>query len=227
MRFAISDIHGNAKTFQALLDKIQLSPSDELYLLGDYIDRGPDSRGVIDQIIGMQQFGYQVYCLRGNHEAECLRLHAKLRSDIIYTDWAKLWGGRVTLASYGQDRVSDRHLAWMHDLSYFQLLDDYVLVHAGLNLNRANPMSDLDAMLWQRYWYDDLTPEAIDWLGTRTIVHGHTPIPRSEIEFSLSPDWKLPVINIDAGCYKKDVDKGCLCALNLDDNTAIFMDRLD
>jgi len=49
-KFAISDIHGCAKTFKALLKKINFSKEDELYLLGDYIDRGPDSKGVIDYI---------------------------------------------------------------------------------------------------------------------------------------------------------------------------------
>ncbi|MEO0876095.1 MAG: metallophosphoesterase, partial [Bacteroidota bacterium] len=64
-KFAISDIHGCLKTFEALLDQIQFTTQDELYLLGDYIDRGPDSKGVIDLIWKMQADGYQVKCLRG------------------------------------------------------------------------------------------------------------------------------------------------------------------
>ena len=64
-KFAISDIHGCLKSFEALLDKIQLSTSDELYILGDYIDRGPDSKGVIDYIWKLEQEGYAVKCLRG------------------------------------------------------------------------------------------------------------------------------------------------------------------
>ncbi|MEO0789516.1 MAG: metallophosphoesterase family protein [Bacteroidota bacterium] len=227
MRYAISDIHGNAKTFDALLHEIQLSPSDELYLLGDYIDRGPDSKGVIDRIIELQESGYHIYCNRGNHEAESLRLHAKYKNDIRHSDWSRYWGGKETLDSYYSDRISDRHLSWMHDLSYYQLLNDYILIHAGLNFRIPNPMTDTNPMLWLRHWYEDFTTEALDWLSGRTIVHGHVPISRSEIEFSLSPDWKLPVINIDAGCYKEDAGKGYLCALNLDEKELTFLERLD
>ncbi|MEM6397477.1 MAG: metallophosphoesterase family protein [Bacteroidota bacterium] len=227
MRYAISDIHGNAKTFRALLYEIELNQTDELYLLGDYIDRGPDSRGVIDQVIKLQEEGYQVHCLRGNHEAECLRLHTKRKNNLHQTDWARFWGGSETLASYGQDRISNRHLAWMHDLAYYYLLDDYILVHAGLNFRRSEPLRDTDAMLWSRYWYDDLQDVDTSWLAGRTVIHGHTPIDKSEIEYSVSSAWKLPVINIDAGCYKSDRGKGRLCALNLDNRELTFVKRLD
>ena len=67
-RFAISDIHGCIKTFKTLVDRIEFSKEDTLYLLGDYIDRGPDSKGVIDHIWKIQEEGYRVHCLRGNHE---------------------------------------------------------------------------------------------------------------------------------------------------------------
>ncbi|MEL6721291.1 MAG: metallophosphoesterase, partial [Bacteroidota bacterium] len=54
-KYAISDIHGCSKSFQALLEKINFSPKDELYLLGDYIDRGPDSKGVIDHVLSLKE----------------------------------------------------------------------------------------------------------------------------------------------------------------------------
>ncbi len=69
-KLAIGDIHGCNKTFKALLDQINLSKDDELTLLGDYIDRGPDSKGVIDTIINLQSSGYQVRALRGNHDIQ-------------------------------------------------------------------------------------------------------------------------------------------------------------
>lgn len=68
-KYAITDIHGCNKTFQALLDKIAFTTADALYLLGDYIDRGPDSKGVFDTIFNLQETGHSVHCLRGNHEA--------------------------------------------------------------------------------------------------------------------------------------------------------------
>jgi serine/threonine protein phosphatase 1 len=59
-RFAISDIHGCVQTFQDLLLSIKLSEEDELYLLGDYIDRGPDSQGVLDTIFDLRDAGFKV-----------------------------------------------------------------------------------------------------------------------------------------------------------------------
>jgi len=67
-KIAISDIHGCNDTFQRLLEKLALVSGDELYLLGDYIDRGADSKGVLDTIFLLQQQGLSVQCLKGNHE---------------------------------------------------------------------------------------------------------------------------------------------------------------
>ena len=65
---AFSDIHGCNRTFSALLDQVAPDTGDELYFLGDYIDRGPDTKGVIDRIWGLEQEGLTVHCLLGNHE---------------------------------------------------------------------------------------------------------------------------------------------------------------
>ncbi|MEP6597398.1 MAG: metallophosphoesterase, partial [Ginsengibacter sp.] len=67
--FAIGDIHGCSKTFRKLLiEKINIQKSDEIYCIGDYIDRGEDSKGVIDFISQMRDKNYQIHTLRGNHE---------------------------------------------------------------------------------------------------------------------------------------------------------------
>ena len=66
--FAITDIHGCANTLDALLDQIGLSQSDHLYLLGDYIDRGPRSKEVLDILLALQRKQYPMTVLRGNHE---------------------------------------------------------------------------------------------------------------------------------------------------------------
>ena len=68
-KIAISDIHGCLKTFKLMVEEqIVLSQKDELYLLGDFVDRGPNSKGVLDYIMSLQEAGYQLHCLRGNHE---------------------------------------------------------------------------------------------------------------------------------------------------------------
>ena len=72
-RYAIGDIHGGAKTFCALLEKIYLQREDRVYLLGDYVDRGPNSRGVLDIILKLKEAGFGIFALRGNHEDMLIR----------------------------------------------------------------------------------------------------------------------------------------------------------
>ena len=105
-KIAISDIHGCCKTFKALLNKIKFNSNDELYLLGDYIDRGPDSKGVIDYIWQLQKEGYQVNCLRGNHEQMMLRA-AFVENKLDH--WMRN-GGETTLFSFGNTSVANEWL---------------------------------------------------------------------------------------------------------------------
>ena len=92
---AISDIHGFNKTFHALLDKVGLTKDDQLFILGDNIDRGPDSKGILDTIIKLQQDGYGIKCILGNHEEMMLKAHYNpSQSDL----WL-LNGGNTTLKS--------------------------------------------------------------------------------------------------------------------------------
>ena len=84
-RYAIGDIHGGSQTLIALIRKIAPRRDDRVYLLGDYIDRGPDSKGVIDTIIRLQEAGCDIRPLRGNHEDMLIRNiteeHGKLTLD--------------------------------------------------------------------------------------------------------------------------------------------------
>ncbi len=218
-RFAISDIHGCVQTFKALLQKINFTKQDELFLLGDYIDRGPDSRGVIDHIWDLQNEGFKVNCLRGNHEQMLLDEVLKIN------EWYN--GEPATLASFGVNQnidIPETYIEWMKGLEYYFELEDYILVHAGLNFLRKDPLADLKEMMWIRRWYDQIDR---DWLGKRIIVHGHTPITKREVENYLKIIDQLPVIDIDAGCYYETEGFGNLCALNLDRRELIFQANLD
>jgi serine/threonine protein phosphatase 1 len=218
-RYAISDIHGCAKTFKALLDKIDFNQQDELFLLGDYIDRGPDSRGVIDHICKLQNEEFEVNCLRGNHEQMLLDEIAKPND--------RYPGEPALLASFGVDKNMDipkMYIDWIERLEYYFELDDYILVHAGLNFLRKDPLADLKEMMWVRRWYDQIDRQ---WLGKRIIVHGHTPTRKTAIENSLKILDHLPVIDIDAGCFYETEGFGNLCAFNLDKRELIFQASLD
>ena len=218
-RFAISDIHGCANTFKALLRKIKFSKEDTLYLLGDYIDRGPDSRGVIDHIWELQEDGYAVHCLRGNHEQ--MLLDELAEKEVWYN------GEPETLKSFhakSYQYIPIPYIEWMEQLPYFFDMKDYILVHAGLNFKTKFPLDDTNEMIWIRHFYDDIDK---DWLGNRIIVHGHTPTRQLTIKTSMKELSETPAINIDGGCVYESFGLGHLCAINLDTKQLIFHANID
>lgn len=218
-RFAISDIHGCAATFKKLLDRISFSKEDILYLLGDYIDRGPDSKGVIDHIWYLLEEGYQVHCLRGNHEQMLL--------DNLKNDSLNAGEHRETLQSFQEilgTNALESYFLWMKALPYYFTTEDFILVHAGLNFGAENPLEDKREMIWIRYWYDDIDPQ---WLGDRIIVHGHSPTKQLDIKRSIEELIDIPAVNIDAGCVFESFGLGHLCAFNLDTKALTFEANVD
>lgn len=217
-QIAISDIHGCNLTFGNLLDQIAFSTSDELYILGDLIDRGPDSKGVFDRVFQMQEAGYSIKCLRGNHEQMCLDALAGEEEKV--ERWA-INGGLQTMRSFEAVEPSEipaQYLDFMADLPYCFELEDYVLVHAGLNLKRHFPTMDPHAMMWTRGWYQEFEDNrAEQWLDDRLVVHGHTPIPNHKTSNMLQNLDQLPVVNIDNGCVfaGRKLGVGFLCAFDL------------
>lgn len=208
-RLAISDIHGCAKSLEALLfDKLKVGTNDELYFLGDYIDRGPDSKGVMDLLFDMLDKGYNLKLIRGNHE-QMLLDSVKSISDM------ELWtlnGCDATLSSFGvflTNEIPDKYLSFWDSLPNFIELDNFVLVHAGLNFDIPNPLDDLHSMLWVRNTV--VLPEKIK---NKKMIVGHTPKSYDDISKSISESK----IIIDGGCcYSNRYNSlGKLVALNLD-----------
>jgi len=224
-KFAISDIHGCADTFEALLNKIQFSTEDELYLLGDYIDRGPDSKGVIEDIWQLQDEGYHIKCLRGNHEQ--LMIDSKIDRQSAY-----IWmvnGGDKALDSFGGlilDEVPQKYFDWMENLPYYFEVDNFILVHAGFKFDMPDPFLEKHAMIWQRGWYQRIN---YDWLGDRIIVHGHTPMSSFKIQNSFTTIKKTQYLDIDAGCVFKNriLGGGKLCAMDLTNMELVFQENIE
>ncbi len=105
MRFlAIGDIHGSLTALDALLAAVSLQPDDVLITLGDYVDRGPDSRGVLDRLIELNSTR-QLVALRGNHDELMLQARAGQERRMWWT-----CGGKATLASYGISLLDDEQL---------------------------------------------------------------------------------------------------------------------
>lgn len=222
-RFAITDIHGCRRTFEALLNKIILTPDDELYLLGDYIDRGPDSKGVLDLIIGMQQVGFSIFCLRGNHEQMFLDL-ANTPPDRPFS----IYQGLVeTLNSYGcrhPAEITQDHLAFLDSLPHYFEVEDYILVHGGLNFNAPDPLSDQQAMLWERNWHAKINKA---WLKNRIILHGHTPTPAHEIEAMFEQLEQTAALNLDSGCVFNVRGLGRMTAFDMTNRQLIFQKNVE
>jgi serine/threonine protein phosphatase 1 len=222
-QFAITDIHGCAQTFEALLDRIALTHLDELYLLGDYVDRGPDSKGVVEAILGMKQDGYKVHCLMGNHEIMLLDLAAQ-SPDIPLN----LHPGLVeTLVSYGCRHPKDiptEHLDFFSSLKYYLEVDNYILVHAGLNFSATNPLEDYDAMLWDRNWYAKINKK---WLNGRVILHGHTPTKLENILRMYASLEDVRALALDNGCVFHANGLHQLTAYDMTNKRLFFQNNID
>jgi serine/threonine protein phosphatase 1 len=188
--FVFSDIHGCLDEFNGLLETLPLNDDSELIFLGDYIDRGHDSKGVIDRILDLSK-QYKVTALKGNHEQMFLHFLDDLETPLAAS--FAFNGGGATLASYsdqfGVYEVPQTHLDFLHALPLFHETDDYFFVHAGVPNIPLHDISEDNEheLLWIRR---DFFESIFDW--GKTIVHGHTPINDCEI---------LPYrINIDTGC---------------------------
>lgn len=212
MRYATTDLHGCLHTFRQLVEeKLRLTPADELYLLGDYINKGPDSRGTLDYIMQLQATGYRVQCLRGNHEQELIdaaRHHLNL-TWLLRTDRAR------TLHTFGVLRAADipaHYLAWLEALPYEIELPDFVLVHAGYNF--ALPPDEMrrdhtTMMNTKKFTFDPSR------LGGKRLLHGHVPTPAATIRKRAA---RHPAaLGLDSGCvFRHNAELRHLSALNLD-----------
>jgi serine/threonine protein phosphatase 1 len=221
-RIAISDIHGCSITFGTLVKRLGLQPGDELFLLGDFIDRGADSKGVIDRVWDLAAQGIRTHCLRGNHEQMLL-------DHIDEPEYGDFWlynGGRQTLASFGVEFARDlpaTYVDWMRELPLYLETSGYLLVHAGIDFRSEAPLQEESALLWWRNWYDTIDR---DWLGDRIVIHGHTPRSRHLIKNQLQKLDYQPVLNIDAGCVFSHSGMGHLCAFDLDEQQVYFEPRV-
>lgn len=224
-KWVITDIHGCASTFGQLLERIAFNREDTLYLLGDYIDRGPDSKGVLDLIIELIQSRHQVHCLMGNHEFMMLKAREEPSSREAYY-WVEFNGGKETLLSFdalSPEHIDSKYIDFIEGLDYYREVDQHILVHAGLNLAIDDPLSDQDAMLWIR------GDQKINrkWLAGRTIIHGHTPQAKKQVVKNVRRAEKYPIVGIDCGCVYPREDHHHLCALELQTHELVFQKNID
>lgn len=211
-RYAIGDIHGGLETFKALIRRISPRTDDRVYLLGDYIDRGSDSKGVLDTIISMQEVGCDVRPVLGNHDDMLLR-SVTGDHDVFSWHWLEGWGAH-TMKSFGiqtPDELPDRYLIFLASLPLFYKEHDYLLVHAGLDMTKDDPLTETERvqMLWGEASY---LRKSTDLKGC-TLVTGHKIRTLDEIVASCGSSH----IYLDNGAFTANqLEYGNLLALNLD-----------
>jgi serine/threonine protein phosphatase 1 len=211
--FCVGDVHGCPNTLEDLLTKkIGLIKTDKIVFLGDYIDRGPDSKGVVDLILDLYKKEYDVTCLLGNHEEMFIESD---NDDEIYAFWVKRCGGLKTLTSFNVvsfDELNEDYKYFFKTLLHYKTINKkYIAVHAGLNFKNTDIFEDKYAMLWER---NTLIDESL--LLDRFIIHGHTPQKIDRTLAQLNQIASNRIVNIDNGCvYRNDEELGMLTALEL------------
>jgi serine/threonine protein phosphatase 1 len=216
--YAVGDIHGRADLLEEMLALIAAhaarSPSRSVTMiwLGDYVDRGPSSRAVIDLLIGSAGEPHRSVFLMGNHEEAMLRF-------LVDPGAGRQWfsfGGLQTLGSYGVAVADSRargfydearaallaalprpHRDFFESLKFSEVIGDFFFCHAGVRPGVALDAQDPQDLIWIRdeflYWRHDFG---------KTIVHGHTPVHE--------PELRPNRVNVDTGAYAT----GCLtCAV--------------
>jgi serine/threonine protein phosphatase 1 len=206
--YAIGDVHGRIDLLNSLLERIDkhlaafpIERSIHVFI-GDYIDRGPDSRNVLDCLIARSRT-HELICLKGNHEAFILQF---LEDPTVFDDWRR-WGGIATLLSYGvtppgrtvspgyeklaatlRQIMPEEHRSFLANLATTFTWGDYFFVHAGVR-----PGVRLSAQVEQDLLFIREEFLSADTDFGKMIIHGHTPVREVDIRRNR--------INIDTGAY--------------------------
>ena len=189
--YAIGDIHGSLQKLRDLITLCERHADGRLatfVFLGDYVDRGPDSRGVIETLMDLQsRQPDRVIALKGNHEAFAIGV---VDGEIEPEFWL-LEGGTATLRSYhindARD-LPDEHVAWLRSLPLCYDDSQRFFVHAGIDPDKPlGAQSDHD-LIWIR---EPFLSDTRDY--GRLIVHGHTP------QTDGIPDFRGNRLNLDTG----------------------------
>jgi serine/threonine protein phosphatase 1 len=173
--YAIADLHGRFDLLEMALARIaeHVEPPATLVTLGDYVDRGPNSRKVIECLMaGLGRDGWRLMCLKGNHE-DIMWQTCRCLPD---ADWWLTNGGGATLISYGQREgdqadvtvVPASHLDWIERLPLMHVDEHRVFVHAGVNPHLPLDDQDAEDVIWKIYPDNDDGGHR-----QRHVVHGH------------------------------------------------------
>lgn len=173
--YALADLHGRYDLLQEAFAQIAVHAWPDRYkvvTLGDYVDRGPQSREIIARLMGGPDGDYELVCLKGNHED----MMVETLTAPLHPNWWVGNGGGQTLISYGHERAGDYHpevvpadhIEWLRSLPTIHIDRHRVFVHAGVDPTIPLDEQTERAKLWMLY------PDGADLgHGERHVVHGH------------------------------------------------------
>jgi serine/threonine protein phosphatase 1 len=198
MIYAIGDIHGCLNSLERLVEKVNPGSNDTMIFLGDYIDRGKDSKGVVEFL--MRLYNTKTVFIKGNHEWMFKQFYDTRDPQ----DW-ELWkynGAEKTLESYGGiEQIPIEHVKFLEQTKVYHIQDGYIFVHGGVKPHIKIEDQKIDDMIWIREEFiNSKNP-----MNGYTVVFGHTPMNEPLI---LSDK-----IGIDTGC----VYGGSLTCIRLED----------
>jgi len=178
---AIGDVHGCSRALETLLATIRPRPDDVIVTLGDYVNRGPDSRGVLDRLIVLER-QCQLVPLLGNHDQKLLAAKAGEAGALF--DWLDM-GGVATLASYGAGRVTAadlarvpaEHIAFLGRCRDTYETDTHIFVHAQYDPDLAMEDQSPYLLRWESLRQGTPGPH----VSGKTVIAGHTSQKTGEI----------------------------------------------
>jgi serine/threonine protein phosphatase 1 len=198
MTYVFTDIHGCLRAFDALLDELQPSDGDTVIALGDYIDRGADSKGVIDRLIGIRD-ELTLVALRGNHEI-------MMQEALLGPPASGFWmmnGGLETLDSYNVRSLKglpEEHWEFLYNLRDIHVAEPFLFTHATPPPELSVAEFDEESLFWSRF------TNLRERKDGRFLICGHTP------QTDRRPSLRAGHLCLDTGCCHG----GYLTALTLE-----------
>ena len=211
--YAIGDIHGCFTALKTIFAQGIIQKEDRVIFLGDYVDRGPDVKGVFDWLIENKNH-YQFEFLLGNHE---IMMQTASTND-AEMEWWLMFGGKETLASYGLqgdpdwvEKLDRRHWQFMADCKAYIEIGDYIFVHAGLATGVDLPDQHDHDLYWKKYEEPEM------YLADKQVICGHTSRKNGKIHdfghsicidtYAYGGQW-LTCLNVETGEFIQANEEG-------------------
>ena len=217
----VGDIHGCCRTLVVLMDKIDLQKNDQIFFVGDYINKGPDSKGVLDFLIALKKEFKNVYFLKGNNESYFYKTLKKSDERILklarryqVEDLFKYEGNKLSLRK--------KYRKFLKSTYNYIETDGFYVVHAGFDFKSEIPFYDTYSMLWMRNFKPNKKRQ-----HHKPVIHGHKITPIKIIRKAVkNQKFDLP---IDNGCVlgNKNKNYGRLVCLDYTNNRLIEQENVE